>query len=265
MAGIIFHVESHPIHKDFKQCVSFHFFKAEYQKVLYNIFCVLALYGGPLMVFVYCYSRVMWVVCKRSKLTQDTPSDLNDSCSHSSRCTLRLSNTRHIDKTRSRTLKMTCLIVFSFFCCWTPYIIIDLWYLFDSKSAESLDTRIQSSMFMFAVFNSCVNPLVYSSYLLDIKATLMKLLHWPLRIKHAFRKSASKLDAKKIFKDPLGVEADLEYHLPTPEGIYLELQEASPVRQPVNREELLDAEDELELNSCESPRCSYCRSHVSVI
>ncbi|GFQ77136.1 g_PROTEIN_RECEP_F1_2 domain-containing protein [Trichonephila clavata] len=160
---------------------------------------------------------------------------------------------------------MTCLIVLSFFCCWTPYVVIDLWYLFDSKSAESLDTRIQSSMFMFAVFNSCINPLVYSSYLFDFKGILKNLLRWPLRIKCSFGKSSSKLNAKKIFKDPLGVENALQNHLPVPGEVYLELQQATPVRQPVKRRELLDEDDHFDLNSCDSPKCSYCRSNIPVI
>ncbi|GFR26751.1 g_PROTEIN_RECEP_F1_2 domain-containing protein [Trichonephila clavata] len=197
--------------------------------------------------------------CKSSEATPC------DNCSNSSRCTLRLSDTRHIEKTRSRTLKMTCLIVFSFFFCWTPYVIIDLWYLFDSKSAESLDHRIQSSLFMFAVSNSCINPLVYSSYLFNFKATLKTLLRWPLGIKCFFGKFSSKVNAKKIFKDPLGVENALQYHLPVPGEVYLELKQATPVRQPVNRRELLDEDDNLDLNSCDSPKCSYCRSNMSSI
>ncbi|GFU41757.1 g_PROTEIN_RECEP_F1_2 domain-containing protein [Nephila pilipes] len=100
-----------------------------------------------------------------------------DSCSHTSRFKLRLSNTRQIEKTRSRTLKMTCLITFSFICFWTPFIIIDLWYLLDSKTSEALDTRIKSYTFILAGFNFCVIPLVYGSYFLNFKSTLINVLH----------------------------------------------------------------------------------------
>ncbi|GFS51717.1 gonadotropin-releasing hormone receptor [Nephila pilipes] len=193
--SIIFHAESHPIHEDFKQCVSFHFFTAEYQKMLYEMFCIFSLYGGPLMVFVYCYGRIMWIVCQQSNLTQNTSCD---SCSHTSRFNIRLSNTRQIEKKRSRTLKKNCILVFSFVCCWTPYVLIHLWGLFGSKCTKSMDVRIQSFMFMFAVFNFCQ-------------------------------------DSRRMFKDPLGVETDLDHILPTPDGIYLKLQQVSLVRQRINR------------------------------
>lgn len=64
---------------------------------------------------------------------------------------------------------MTIIIVLAFFWCWTPYVVIVLWYLFDPVSADKVDSRIQSSLFMFAVSNSCVNPLVYGSYVLNFK------------------------------------------------------------------------------------------------
>lgn len=79
-----------------------------------------------------------------------------------------------IQRARTRTLKMTVIIVLTFFFCWTPYVIIDMWYLFDPTSAEALDPRIQTFLFMFAVSNSCVNPLVYGSYIFNFSAFLRK-------------------------------------------------------------------------------------------
>ncbi|GFS39744.1 gonadotropin-releasing hormone II receptor [Nephila pilipes] len=229
--SIIFHMESHPIYEDFKQCVSSNFFAAEYQKMLYEILCILVLYGGPLIVFLYCYCRIMWIVCQQSNLTENTSCD---SCSQTNRFNIRLSNTRQIEKKRSRTLKMNCILVFSFVCCWSPYVITDLWCLFGSKCTKSRDVRIQSFMFMFAVFNFCVSPVVYSFYFLDFKDTLINSLHWPLKIKYIFCKSSTQLDSRRMFRDPLGVETRLDNILPSPDGICLELQQASPKRQRVN-------------------------------
>ncbi|GFT90475.1 g_PROTEIN_RECEP_F1_2 domain-containing protein [Nephila pilipes] len=179
----------------------------------------------------------------------DTAGTACDSCSHTSRFKFRLSNTCQIEKTRSRTLKMTCLLIFSFICCWTPLTTTEIWYLTISNSADALDTRIQSYMYIIAVFNFCVNPLVYGSYFLNFKATLRNLVHWNLRINCKFRKSSSQLEAGrrfkdplnveleagKMFKDPLNVETGLDSTLSTSDGIYLELQPASPVRQRINR------------------------------
>ncbi|GFV40357.1 gonadotropin-releasing hormone II receptor [Trichonephila clavipes] len=90
------------------------------------------------------------------------------------RLCLRRSDIAHMERARARTLRMTIIIVLAFFWCWTPYVVMVLWYLFDPVSAEKVDARVQSSLFMFAVSNSCVNPLVYGSYVLNFKQVFTK-------------------------------------------------------------------------------------------
>ncbi|CAN7938152.1 unnamed protein product, partial [Ixodes hexagonus] len=77
---------------------------------------------------------------------------------------LRRSDMRHMQRARNRTLRLTIIIVLAFFWCWTPYVTMVLWYQFDPDGAEHVNGYLQSSLFMFAVSNSCVNPLVYGSY-----------------------------------------------------------------------------------------------------
>ncbi|GIY71868.1 hypothetical protein CDAR_573411 [Caerostris darwini] len=103
-----------------------------------------------------------------------TYSDLSQESHYRRRLCLRRSDIAHMERARARTLRMTIVIVLTFFLCWTPYVVMVLWYLFDPVSAEKVDSRIQSSLFMFAVSNSCVNPLVYGSYVLNFKEKCMK-------------------------------------------------------------------------------------------
>ncbi|GIY07156.1 hypothetical protein CDAR_56561, partial [Caerostris darwini] len=161
----------------------------------------------------------------------------SDECSgNENSCTPRLSNIRLVEKTRKRTLKIMCLIVISFFFCWTPYVVIHLWYLFDAKSAESLDTRIQSFLFMFPVFNSCVNPLVYGSYIFDFKGSLKKLFPWPItRLKSG--NSSANYQRENVYDGPMVVENRSRSHaepIVPPGEVYLELKQATPVRRPLN-------------------------------
>ncbi|XP_035211010.1 gonadotropin-releasing hormone II receptor-like isoform X2 [Stegodyphus dumicola] len=164
--SVIFHVESHPDYPQFLQCVSFNFFPTVYHKMAYNIFCLLALYGVPLLIIIVCYSRILWEISRRSR---DSDGDLSQEPRYRRRLYLRRSDIAHIERARARTLRMTIIIVLTFFWCWTPYVVMVLWYLFDPVSADKVDSRIQSSLFMFAVSNSCVNPLVYGSYVLNFK------------------------------------------------------------------------------------------------
>ncbi|KFM63223.1 Gonadotropin-releasing hormone II receptor, partial [Stegodyphus mimosarum] len=132
----------------------------------YNIFCLLALYGVPLLIIITCYSRILWEISRRSR---ESDGDLSQEPRYRQRLCLRRSDIAHIERASARTLRMTIIIVLTFFGCWTPYVIIVLWYVFDPVSADKVDSRIQSSLFMFAVSNSCVNPLVYGSYVLNFK------------------------------------------------------------------------------------------------
>ncbi|XP_076352820.1 adipokinetic hormone/corazonin-related peptide receptor variant I-like [Tachypleus tridentatus] len=164
--SIIFRVQRHPEYPDFKQCVSFGFFSELWQDRAYNIFCLLALYLVPLAIIIFCYSRILWAISRRSHDNEVVFILENMARGHQCRDRFRLrrSDMAHIERTRARTLRMTIIIVLAFFWCWTPYVVIVLWYQIDLESATKLATEIQSALFMFAVSNSCVNPLVYGNY-----------------------------------------------------------------------------------------------------
>ncbi|GLH05347.1 uncharacterized protein GBIM_10964 [Gryllus bimaculatus] len=42
-------------------------------------------------------------------------------------------------------------------------------YMFDRESAKQVDSRVQDALFIMAVSNSCMNPLVYGSYALNCR------------------------------------------------------------------------------------------------
>ncbi|KAM7285716.1 gonadotropin-releasing hormone II receptor [Ixodes scapularis] len=152
----------HPAMPGFYQCVTFAFFPTPGHEKAYNLFCLLALYGVPLAAIVTCYGRILWEIHRQSRDSHDDQSTGAES--NHGRLRLRRSDVRHIERARNRTLRLTIVIVLAFFLCWTPYVIMVLWYQFDPEGAEHVDGYLQSSLFMFAVSNSCVNPLVYGSY-----------------------------------------------------------------------------------------------------
>lgn len=77
---------------------------------------------------------------------------------------LRRSGTGVLNRARTRTLKMTVVIVCVFIFCWTPYYIITLWFLIDKESFKSVDLRIQNALFIFACTNSVMDPIVYGFF-----------------------------------------------------------------------------------------------------
>ncbi|XP_064474901.1 neuropeptide SIFamide receptor-like isoform X3 [Ornithodoros turicata] len=165
--AVIFHVMEHPAFPGFTQCVTFDSFPTPVHERLYNLFCLLVLYGLPLSIIIVCYTRIFWEIHRQSRDPHIFVS-VDEYCQqHQSvrgRMCLRRSDTRQIQRARNRTLRLTIIIVLAFFWCWTPYVTMVLWYQFDPDGAEHVNSYLQSSLFMFAVSNSCVNPLVYGSY-----------------------------------------------------------------------------------------------------
>ncbi|KAH1006159.1 hypothetical protein HUJ05_006923 [Dendroctonus ponderosae] len=80
-----------------------------------------------------------------------------------------------LSKAKTRTLKMTIIIVFVFFVCWTPYHVMCVWYWYDRDSAIHVDPRIQKGLFLFACTNSCANPVVYGIFNIRAKRKAVKV------------------------------------------------------------------------------------------
>ena len=106
--------------------------------------------------------------------------DDNNHCKN--RFHLRRSDQTQIEKSRIRTLRMTIIIVMAFVWCWTPYASIVLLYHFYKPQVENMPKDLKDALFMFAVSNSCVNPLVYGSYTMNFRQHccnfLRKLSFW---------------------------------------------------------------------------------------
>ncbi|XP_065350739.1 adipokinetic hormone/corazonin-related peptide receptor variant I isoform X1 [Cloeon dipterum] len=155
---VIFHVEPHPKHTWYEQCVTFNVFPSQRVEFAYTVFGIALMYGLPLAVFLFSYASIICEIYRRSR---DIDNDGDDR--------IRRSSLGYLGKAKIRTLKMTIIIVVVFFVCWTPYNVMSLWYFYDRKSATELDPRIQKGLFLFAVTNSCMNPIVYGAFNIRVR------------------------------------------------------------------------------------------------
>lgn len=168
--AVVYEVEGHPYIKDFYQCVTFNFFTNAPQQRVYVLFGLLLQYGIPLVIIIWCYCKILLEICHRStdgELTTRTGRPTNLRVQYRQVVRLRRSvpsNVECITRTRNRTLRLTVIIVLTFFWCWTPYVTMVVWYQIDTEGATKLNEYLQNALFMFAVSNSCVNPLLYGSY-----------------------------------------------------------------------------------------------------
>ncbi|KAH9630520.1 hypothetical protein HF086_003544 [Spodoptera exigua] len=171
--SLVFRVMSHPKVPDFQQCVSFEAFANQQQELAYNVFCLGAVYFLPLTIISVCYACIFYEISKNSKENSEKYHQ-----SDHSRVMLRRSDQRPLARARRRTLRMTVTIVTVFACCWLPYATMTLWYMLDRKSAVHVSARVQDLFFIMAVSNSCMDPLVYGSYIIDprtFKRTIRKI------------------------------------------------------------------------------------------
>ncbi|XP_055696357.1 adipokinetic hormone/corazonin-related peptide receptor variant I-like [Lutzomyia longipalpis] len=160
--SIIFHVAHPPGFPEFHQCVSFGAFDTVNSEAAYNFFCVLTLYFVPLLIICVAYTMIVCEITNRSHRSRER----DDGCDTTSSGALRLrcNALTQIERARQRTFKLTVTIVLVFIWCWTPYVVMTLWYVFDRDSASKVDNRIQDGLFLMAVSNSCMNPLIYGSF-----------------------------------------------------------------------------------------------------
>ncbi|XP_046966933.1 adipokinetic hormone/corazonin-related peptide receptor variant I-like [Vanessa cardui] len=168
--SLVFRVLHHPTVPDFQQCVSFEAFSNQHQELAYNVTCLIAMYFFPLIVITVCYACIFWEIHNNSK--EISGKSLS---TESGRIQLRRSDQRPLARARRRTLRMTVTIVSVFACCWLPYATMTLWYMFDRKSAIHVSAKVQDLFFIMAVSNSCMDPLVYGSYTLDMNIINQKL------------------------------------------------------------------------------------------
>ncbi|XP_055696278.1 adipokinetic hormone/corazonin-related peptide receptor variant I-like [Lutzomyia longipalpis] len=160
--SIIFHVQQHPEIPGFWQCVSFGSFSTPRMEAAYNLFCLTAMYFGPLAAISIAYTAIVCEISNRSDRSRAKDDGGDRTASGALR--LRCNALTHIERARQRTFRLTITIVLVFIWCWTPYAVMTLWYTIDKESAVKVDTHIQDGLFLMAVSNSCVNPLVYGSY-----------------------------------------------------------------------------------------------------
>ncbi|OXA64610.1 gonadotropin-releasing hormone receptor isoform X2 [Folsomia candida] len=147
----VFHLEHHPKFTWYSQCITLGTFSTPGAELAYNFFGFTMMYGLPLVVIVFSYASILCEIFKVNALRKNGEE-------------LRRSSMEALTRAKVRTLKMTVVIVATFFLCWTPYNVMSLWYWFDRESAKMVDHRIQKGLFLFACANSCLNPLIYGLF-----------------------------------------------------------------------------------------------------
>ncbi|XP_053907170.1 gonadotropin-releasing hormone II receptor-like [Cuculus canorus] len=154
--AFVFRTVSRSRPRRFVQCATVGSFGAHWHETLYNLFTFSCLFLLPLLVMVLCYGRILAAISRRMK---------DAGASSSPRLQLRRSS-NNIPRARLRTLKMSIAIVLTFIVCWTPYYLLGLWYWFSPEmlTREKVPPALSHILFLFGLFNTCLDPLVYGLF-----------------------------------------------------------------------------------------------------
>ncbi|XP_029022015.1 gonadotropin releasing hormone receptor 1 isoform X1 [Betta splendens] len=143
---------------DFTQCVTHGSFPHRWQETAYNMFQFVTLYVFPLLVMIFCYTRILTKINGQMQKSKD-----GEHC-------LRRSGTDIIPKARMKTLKMTIVIVSSFVICWTPYYLLGIWYWFQPSIIKHTPEYVHHILFVFGNLNTCCDPVIYGFYTASFRA-----------------------------------------------------------------------------------------------
>ncbi|XP_029993558.1 gonadotropin-releasing hormone II receptor-like isoform X2 [Sphaeramia orbicularis] len=157
----IFHNVTITVPENFTQCTTHGSFVQHWQETLYNMFTFVCLFLLPLAIMIFCYTRILIEISSRSTLLSR---DVHLRRSHN-----------NIPKARMRTLKMSIVIVTSFIICWTPYYLLGLWYwLFPEKMEETVSHSLTHMLFIFGLFNACLDPITYGLFTIHLHQGLKR-------------------------------------------------------------------------------------------
>ncbi|XP_023671087.2 gonadotropin-releasing hormone II receptor-like isoform X1 [Paramormyrops kingsleyae] len=160
----IFHNVTITVPQTFTQCTTRGSFQRHWQETLYNMFTFTCLFLLPLVIMIFCYTRILVEISKGMRKGNVSSAEVH----------LRRSK-NNIPKARMRTLKMSIVIVLTFIICWTPYYLLGLWYWFSPDDLEETVSHSMSHMlFIFGLFNACLDPIIYGLFTIHFRKGLKR-------------------------------------------------------------------------------------------
>ncbi|KAL0134489.1 hypothetical protein PUN28_001349 [Cardiocondyla obscurior] len=151
----IFHVAQGPFIEAFTQCVTHGFYTEPWQEQLYASFSLFFMFLLPLAILITTYvSTVITISRSQRSIKTDPMKTFRDSD---------LNRRRLINRAKTKSLRISVVIVAAFLIWWTPYYTMMIILLF-INSDDHLSEELQNGIFFFGMSNSLVNPLIYGAF-----------------------------------------------------------------------------------------------------
>ncbi|XP_075049428.1 gonadotropin-releasing hormone II receptor-like [Mixophyes fleayi] len=162
----VFHTVSRSQPVYFVQCATVDSFQEHWQETLYNMFTFCFLFLLPLLIMLFCYTRILIEISRKMK----------KACGSSKEINLRRSY-NNIPRARMRTFKMSLVIVLTFIVCWTPYYLLGIWYWFSPEmlTRRKVPPSLSHILFLFGLFNTCLDPIIYGLFTIHFSREIRRV------------------------------------------------------------------------------------------
>jgi len=191
--AVIFRLLKHPA-KEFYQCTTINFFENLSDLVKEGNSTELRLYGLtpdqwedtyhtvfnsqiffiPLVIIVASYVKILLILTRRSNASSKgapQTAELEQVLQRPTHSTAAKRAEPIVKKSAMKALKMSCIHVLAFVFSWTPYTVMATWDTIDSVSARQVPGLVQDILYLTAVLNTCINPLIYGVYYYSERAS----------------------------------------------------------------------------------------------
>ncbi|XP_034942993.1 gonadotropin-releasing hormone receptor [Chelonus insularis] len=156
---IIFHVARGPFVEEFSQCVTHGFYTEAWQEQLYTTLSLILMFILPLTVLIVTYVSTIITISrseKSFKLQLTNHKNISQESGDTNRRKL-------MHRAKSKSLRISIVIVAAFVLWWTPYYTMMIIFMFLNPD-ERLSEELQNGIFFFGMSNSLVNPLIYGAF-----------------------------------------------------------------------------------------------------
>lgn len=155
---VIFHVERGPFIEDFTQCVTYGFYTEPWQEQLYAMFSIFFMFLLPLVILITTYVSTVITIANSERAFK---SELINS--NLQRANSDINKRRLLHRAKTKSLRISVVIVAAFVLWWTPYYTMMIIFMFFNPD-QHLSEDLKSGIFFFGMSNSLVNPLVYGAF-----------------------------------------------------------------------------------------------------
>ncbi|CAH1254279.1 mesotocin receptor-like [Branchiostoma lanceolatum] len=122
----------------------------------YITYAATVLFLIPFVIIVVTYARILKKISDKVK---EGKSSRRATFNKKGKVYLQSTGTGTLSKAKIKTLKMTIVIILTFFICGTPYFIIEMWMAFGDPS--KLNPDVIAVLGIFASANTATNPFVF--------------------------------------------------------------------------------------------------------